>query len=34
MKELIAERKDAIVAPHPIHIEMEIACQGQLSDLV
>ncbi|KAL4003686.1 Fms-interacting family protein [Acanthocheilonema viteae] len=30
MKELIAERKDAIVAPHPIHIEMEIACQDDI----
>ncbi|MCP9257625.1 Merlin [Dirofilaria immitis] len=30
MKELIAERQDAIVAPHPIHIEMEIACQDDM----
>ncbi|VDK72376.1 unnamed protein product [Litomosoides sigmodontis] len=27
MNQLIMERRDAIVAPHPIHIEMEIACQ-------
>lgn len=31
MKQLISERRDAIVAPHPIHIEMEIACQGQFN---
>ncbi|KAK6102605.1 Fms-interacting family protein [Brugia pahangi] len=30
MKELIAERRNAIVAPHPIHIEMEIACQDDI----
>lgn len=32
MKELFAERKDTIIAPHPIHIEMEIACNGQLNN--
>uniref|UniRef100_A0A915PRQ5 THO complex subunit 5 n=1 Tax=Setaria digitata TaxID=48799 RepID=A0A915PRQ5_9BILA len=30
MKELIIERRDAVVAPHPIHIEMEIACQDDI----
>ncbi|VDO73162.1 unnamed protein product [Onchocerca flexuosa] len=30
MKELIAEQKNAVVAPHPIHIEMEIACQDDI----
>ncbi|VDN00442.1 unnamed protein product [Onchocerca ochengi] len=30
MKELIDEQKNAVVAPHPIHIEMEIACQDDI----
>uniref|UniRef100_A0A1I7VU88 THO complex subunit 5 n=1 Tax=Loa loa TaxID=7209 RepID=A0A1I7VU88_LOALO len=30
MKELIAEQRDAVIAPHPIHIEVEIVCQDDI----
>ncbi|VDN02034.1 unnamed protein product [Thelazia callipaeda] len=30
MKEVIAARKDFVIAPHPVHIEVEITCQDQM----
>uniref|UniRef100_A0A183DKP2 EAL domain-containing protein n=1 Tax=Gongylonema pulchrum TaxID=637853 RepID=A0A183DKP2_9BILA len=31
LEELIARRREAIIAAHPIHIDMEITCQGLAS---